>query len=216
MKHVEPLPALLVDRYRAWRSRVFEDDRRSGASLAAGQAPEIMIIACCDSRVMISDMFAAEAGDYFIHRNIGALVPPDTLLGAQGTLSTIEYAVEALAIRRILVIGHTGCGGIAGAHDLCEGRAGRFTEPGSYVGAWLLAICPAWEAVRGISDRSARLAALERETVRLSLRNLVGLPFVAAAAAAGRLSLHGALWDIARQRLDVLDPRSGRFEPITL
>jgi carbonic anhydrase len=214
MEHVAPLPDLLAERYCAWRSARFEERRQAYEDLVLGQAPAVMIITCCDSRVMVAEMFGAEAGDYFVHRNIAAFVPPtDAPSGAHGTLSTIEYAVRTLAVRHILVVGHTGCGGVEGAHDLCEGSDDRPEEPHGFVGEWLRALCPAYEAARALRDRASRIAAMEREVVRLSLRNLLGIGFVAEAARTGCLTLHGALWDLRAGRLEVLDAASESFQP---
>jgi carbonic anhydrase len=215
MEHVEPLPAMLAERYRVWRAGLHDAHEQAYIDLAIGQAPTVMIIACCDSRVMVHEMFGAAAGDYFVHRNIAAFVPPvDAPQGTHGTLSTVEYAVCVLAVRHILVIGHTGCGGVEAAHDLCAGRAPHLARQGSFVGGWLRALCPSFEAVRHLPERGGCIAAMEREVVRQSLRNLLGLGFVAEAARARRLALHGALWNIGRTRLEVYDAAADDFAPL--
>jgi carbonic anhydrase len=213
MNHVKPLPDRLAERYRAWRAGTFEANRAAYATLARdGQAPEVMIISCCDSRVLVSEMFCAAAGDYFVHRNIAALVPPHgSADGAHGTLSTIEYAVTTLAVRHILVVGHSGCGGVAGCHDLCRGEAPALADPASYVGMWLQLLVPAFERVRHLEHRAERLEALEREAVRVSLDNLMTLPFVRDKVATGAVALHGAWKNIAEGMLEVVDPATGAF-----
>lgn len=213
MDHVSPFPELLAARYRTWREDSYRRNRKAYAALAAdGQAPRTMIISCCDSRVLVPEMFGAAAGDYFVHRNIAALVPghadPE---GVHGTLSTVEYAVVTLGVRHILVIGHSGCGGIAAADALFDGRAPALEDPASYVGRWLRILAPACAAVRHIAGTADRRAALEREAVRLSLGNLAALPFVAAALREGRLELHGAWKNIADGALEALDPATDAF-----
>ena len=216
MDHVTPLPDNLAGRFRSWRAESFAANREAYAALVdRGQAPVAMIIACCDSRVLVSEMFGAEAGDYFIHRNIAALVPPyQPDGGAHGTSATIEFAVESLRVRHLVVLGHSGCGGVRGCHDLCSGAAPDLEAPTSFVGSWLRILAPGYEAVRHLPDLDARLAALEKQAVLVSLRNLLTFPFVRAAVEAGRLTLHGAWKDLRRGELEVLDPATEAFTPI--
>jgi carbonic anhydrase len=215
MDHAKPLPEMLAARYRDWRASTYQTNRAGYARLARqGQAPQIMIISCCDSRVMVSEMFQAEAGDYFVHRNIAALVPPYRAPGGfHGTLSTIEYAVTTLDVNHILVVGHSGCGGVAGCHDLCAGAAPALEAETSYVGTWLRLLAPCYEGVTHIPDRAGRLAALEHEAVLLSLRNLMTLPFVREEVEAERLALHGAWKNIGGEELEVFEPGRG-FVPL--
>jgi carbonic anhydrase len=218
MHLAQPLPDLLVDRYREWRAARFEQNREDYAQLAkAGQSPRVMIISCCDSRVIVTEMFGAEAGDYFIHRNIAALVPPHAIDNAErgrGTLSSVEYAVKVLDVDHILVIGHSGCGGVASCLDMVQGEAPHLCAATSYIGQWLRILEPCVEEVRDIPDRHARLDALERAAVLLSLRNLMTLPFVAEAVHAGRLALHGAWKNIGCHELEVYEPGRHRFVPL--
>lgn len=210
MDKATPLPDILVERYRDWRTSLFEARRSKYLQLAQmGQSPQVMIISCCDSRVLVAEMFGAEAGDYFVHRNIAALVPPYAAPGAfHGTLSTIQFAVEALNVKHILVVGHSGCGGVAACHDMCS-EPPEPTDSINYVAAWLQILKPCVERVQHLPDRSARLAALEREGVVLSLRNLISLPFVRAKVDAGHLQLHGAWKNIGGHELEIYDPARG-------
>jgi carbonic anhydrase len=215
MDLAKPLPEALAARYRDWRRTTFEASRDRYVRLAGqGQAPQVMIISCCDSRVLVSEMFQAEAGDYFVHRNIAALVPPHRAPGGfHGTLSTIEYAVRTLDVNHVLVVGHSGCGGVAGCYALCTGGAPDLEAETSYVGTWLRLLAPCYEKVAHIRDRAGRLAALEHEGVLLSLRNLMTLPFVREAVEAGRLDLHGAWKNIGGHELEIFEPGRG-FVPL--
>ena len=216
MIEAEPLPEMLAERFRAWRATTFAANRDGYAALAErGQKPSAMIVSCCDSRVLVSEMFGAEAGDYFIHRNIAALVPPYDPDGeAHGTSATIEFAIGALGVRHLVVLGHSGCGGVRGCHDLCTGAAPELARRESFVGSWLRVLVPGYEAVRHIPDLPARLAALEKEAVRVSLANLMTFPFVREAVAAGRLTLHGAWKNLREGQLEVLDSGAGAFVPL--
>ena len=137
-----------------------------------------MIITCCDSRVLISEIFGNEPGDFFIHRNIANLVPPNEPDGrSHGTSAAIEYAVIALRIEHLIVMGHHGCGGVRGCHDMLAGLAPDLDTPTSFVGTWLKILKPGFEALagRGLSYE-ARIAALEREAILVSLAQPDDLP----------------------------------------
>ena len=217
MEHARPLPPELLARYRAWQTRrTPEDVARHAQAAANGQDPEAMIITCCDSRVLISEIFGNEPGDFFIHRNIANLVPPHAPDGlSHGTSAAVEFAVIALGIRNLVVMGHHSCGGIRGCHDMLAGLAPQLDTPTSYVGSWLRLLKPGYEALSGRGlDYEARIAALEKEAVLVSLANLMTFPFVRDAVEAGHLQLHGVWKDIRDGGLEALDPETGTFHPL--
>ena len=217
MQHARPLPEALVARYRAWQARrTPEDLARYAEAAAKAQNPKAMIITCCDSRVLISEIFGNEPGDFFIHRNIANLVPPHEPDGrSHGTSAAIEYAVIALGIEHLIVMGHHGCGGVRGCHDMLAGLAPELDTPTSFVGTWLRLLKPGYEALAGRGlDYEERIAALEKEAVLVSLANLMTFPFVRDAVEAGRLELHGVWKDIRDGGLEFYDPASGTFAPL--
>jgi carbonic anhydrase len=217
MEHARPLPPELLDRYRAWQERRTPERVASLTEAATNaQHPKAMIIACCDSRVLISEILGNEPGDFFIHRNIANLVPPHEPDGrSHGTSAAIEYAVIALGIDHLIVMGHHGCGGVRGCHDMLAGHAPELDTPTSFVGTWLRLLKPGYEALagRGLAYEE-RIAALEREAVLVSLANLMTFPFVAEAVRAGRLELHGLWKDIRDGSLEIYDGASDSFGPL--
>lgn len=208
-------PAYLLDRYRGWRRSRFEDDRAWFARLAAGgQHPRAMVVACCDSRIDPVALFEGEPGDLFVVRNVAGLIPPfapDHAL--HGTSAAVEYAVTALQVAHIVVVGHSNCGGVQACHDMCSGATEH--PESSFVGRWMEILRPGYERLgdaRG--GRPERLRALEQEAVLVSLRNLESFPFVAAALDDGSLSLHGAWIDIGQGLLHAFDRDTRRFHPV--
>jgi carbonic anhydrase len=172
MEQARPLPPEIVDRYRAWQARRDpEKIARLAESASKAQDPKAMIITCCDSRVLISEVFGNEPGDFFIHRNIANLVPPHQPDGeSHGTSAAIEYALIALGIEHLIVMGHHGCGGVRGCHDMLAGLAPALDLPTSFVGTWLRILKPGYEALSGRGlDYEARITALEKEAVLVSL-----------------------------------------------
>ena len=216
MQHVSPLPDYLLERYRAAVEGRTPEMVARDAELETGQHPQTMVITCCDSRVLLADIFGNAPGDFFIHRNIANLVPPHEPDGrSHGTSAAIEYAVIALKVKNLVVMGHSRCGGVRGCHDMLAGLAPELDTPTSFVGTWLRLLKPGYEALAGRGlDYEARIGALEREAVLVSLRNLMTFPFVSAAVEAGELQLHGVWKNIREGALEALDPESGTFVEI--
>ena len=215
MEHAKPLPRSLVQRYQGWKATTYAENAAWYRRLAEeGQRPRAMLISCCDSRVQVTSMFGAEQGEFFIHRNIANLVPPYEVGGGQhGTSAAVEYAVTALRVAQIIVMGHSHCGGVRGCHDMCAGRAPELEAETSFVGRWMDLLRPSYEAVADIAQEDDRLEALEKRAVLTSLENLMTFPFVASAVEAGDLALHGLWNDITTGELEAYDSgRDGFFD----
>ena len=216
MRSVKPLPTYLVQRYQGWKATTFEDNHSWYRRLAEeGQRPRAMVISCCDSRVHATAMFGAEQGEFFIHRNVANLVPAYLPDGEpHGTSAAVEYAVTALKVAHIIVLGHSSCGGVKACHDMCTGHAPELQKSSSFVGRWMDILRPGFEKVKDISDEVDRIARLEREAVMVSIENLVTFPFVQKAIDDNELTLH-ALWtDIAEGTLEQFDTSLQSFVQI--
>lgn len=197
MHHVRPLPQYLVSRYHGWKATSYSENSAWYRRLADdGQRPRAMVISCCDSRVHVTSIFGADTGEFFIHRNVANLVPPHLPDGEpHGTSATVEYAVEALKVAHMIVVGHTSCGGVAGCHAMCSGKAPELEDKSSFVGRWMDILRPGYERVKDLPE-DQQIAALEREAVMISIENLMTFPFVKAAVESGQMSLHGLVHDI--------------------
>ncbi|SDW74717.1 carbonic anhydrase [Litoreibacter albidus] len=211
MPTVKPLPSYLITRYHGWKATTYADNEPWYRNLADnGQNPRAMVISCCDSRVHVTSIFGAEQGEFFIHRNIANLVPPFNPDGEHhGTSAAIEYAVNALKVAHIIVLGHSNCGGVAGCNDMCSGHAPELAEKTSFIGRWIEILRPGYERVKDIENEDDRRRALEKEAVKVSLENLAGFPFVADALEKGKLSLHGLWTDIGEGGLEHYTPEHG-------
>jgi len=216
MTHAKPLPSYLVQRFHGWRATTFSENKAWYRRLAdEGQRPRAMIISCCDSRVHVTAIFGADQGEFFIHRNIANLVPPYEPDGNQhGTSAAIEYAVTALKVAHIVIVGHSHCGGVRGCHDMCSGHAPELEEKSSFVGRWMDLLRPGYERVKDIADEGERVRALEKQAILVSLDNLMTFPFVEEAVKANKLSLHGLWNDIGDGGLEQYTPEDGIFKPI--
>lgn len=215
MKRAQPLPTYLVQRYQGWKATGYADNKSWYKRLAEeGQHPRAMVISCCDSRVHVTAIFGADQGEFFLHRNIANLVPPYAPDGDyHGTSAAIEYAVKALKVAHIIVLGHSSCGGVKGFHDMCHGRAPELAEKTSFIGRWIDILRPGYERLGG-NDAEIEASTLEKEAVIVSLENLMTFPFVSEAVDADKLTVHGLWNDIGEGGLEYYDPKSKAFSPI--
>src|SRR5690242_9486235 len=112
-------PQRLIDGYGTFASGRLQSEQHRYRELAEhGQAPEIMLIGCCDSRVSPEVIFDARPGELFVVRNVANLVPPYETGGEyHGTSAALEFAVQALRVKHIVVMGHARCGGIRAFAD---------------------------------------------------------------------------------------------------
>ncbi|HCL49043.1 MAG TPA: carbonic anhydrase [Rhodobiaceae bacterium] len=209
---IKNLPEKLVSQYKTWKSEGF--DGALFGDLAGGQSPMAMVISCCDSRVHSTEIFDMPAGSFFIHRNIANLVPPYATGGdVHGTASALEYAVKALKVPHLIIMGHSACGGVQACYDMCENNVAAADAGFEFVGYWLETLRAAHDRVSG-DDDATRLVSMGHEGVVGSLDNLMSYPFIAEAVAAGTLSLHGLWHDIGPGDLYALNPESGNFEAV--
>lgn len=195
----------LLSGYRQFRADRWPKERALYQALAAGQTPRMLVIACSDSRVDPSTIFAAEPGELFIVRNVANLVPPYVADGGLHAASAaIEFAVKKLNVRTILVMGHARCGGVTAA--LADERD---TES-PFLAAWIDLLAPAKERCTACAGEDPQ-TALERESIKVSLERLMTFPFVAEAVHEGRLALEGMRFGIEDGRLEVFDHAAGDF-----
>ena len=207
-------PERLSKGYRAFLDGRFAVERGRYAALAdQGQAPSIMVIGCVDSRVSPEVIFDAAPGELLVARNVANLVPryesptKEDASHQHGTSAALEFAVRALKVRHIVVLGHAFCGGI----KVFAGEGAPLSSS-DFIGRWMSQIAPAADAIAAPGeDWDAYLHQLEFASVELSLRNLMTFPFVKAAVEKGELELHGAYFGVASGKLLVRDPASGVF-----
>ena len=207
-------PERLTEGYRAFVDGRFARERSRYAMLAErGQQPEIMVIGCVDSRVSPEVIFDASPGELLVVRNVANIVPPyePDRATQHGTSAALEFGVQALAVKHVVVLGHAHCGGIRFfADDLPP------LSSGDFITRWMSQIAPAAAALgpNARYDPDAFRRRLEFASVELSLENLMTFPWVKSKVEAGKLHLHGAYFGVAAGRMLVRDPATGRFEPI--
>lgn len=199
-----------------FQQHTFMPKRAMFQELALGQRPKVMIVACSDSRVDPAILTNSESGDVFMVRNVANLVPPcahDD--GMHGTSAALEFAVISLEVEHVIVLGHSGCGGI---------RALMTADPAI---AQEHAFIHTWMKIADEARRRTLLAArqlplaeqlrmLEQEAIKTSLANLLSFPWINERVETGRLRIHGWRFDLAEGNMYAYVPGSDRFEPLTM
>jgi carbonic anhydrase len=182
---------------RAWAARKVAADAGFFKRLEGQQVPEYLWIGCSDSRVPANEIVGLDPGELFVHRNVANLAPPQDA----NYLSVLQFAVDVLKVKHILVVGHYGCGGVAAAVD---GRRRGLVDH------WLHPIREVFHANRaeleGLlcgRDRYDRLCELN---VERQVHNVVSDVFVQDAWARGQeISVHGWVYSLANGLVKDLD-----------
>ncbi len=209
--------AQLLEGYRRFRNKAYHEQRdRYGELVEHGQSPKLMVIACSDSRVDPALIFDVDPGEIFVVRNVAALVPPfETTPGYHGVSAALEFAVQVLNVRQIVVLGHGRCGGCKAA--LTREMVGAKPGHGGFVANWISLLDGARNEIvgaHGMTGRNAELA-MEHAAVRVSIDNLRSFSCVTEREQSGELTLRGAFFAIADGNLHVLDETTDAFHPVS-
>jgi carbonic anhydrase len=196
-------PQRLLDGYANFRNGRFAEESERYKKLGTGvQKPTVMIIACCDSRAAPETIFDAGPGEIFVMRNVANLVPPYAPDGKHhATSAAIEFAVIALGVKHVVVMGHGRCGGI---RAVVEG--GDPLSAGDFIGKWMSDVKDVAHAVRHDHPHDHDLqTAVEHASVEHSLANLRTFPWLRMRENKRDLTVHGAWFDISLGELHVFD-----------
>jgi carbonic anhydrase len=203
-------PTRLADGYRAFVETRLPLERSRFEKLASGQHPEVMVICCCDSRVSPEVIFDAHPGELFVVRNVANLVPPYSPSGfTHGVSAALEFAVEGLEVKHIVVMGHTHCGGIR-AYSEHRDRL----NPGDFIDNWMSLIAPAAATLGESGGGPDYQSRLEQASTVATLGNLLTFPWIKSRVDAGKLELLGAYFDVATGSLAIYDPATRAFAQI--
>ena len=191
---------------RTWAQRMVAADAGFFQRLERQQAPEYLWIGCSDSRVPANEIVGLDPGELFVHRNVGNLAPPQDA----NYLSVLQFAVDVLKVKHIMVVGHYGCGGVSAAVD---GRRRGLVDH------WLHPIREVFHEYRGslerIPDLQARLNRLCELSVIRQVRNVASDVFVQDAWARGQsLSVHGWVYSLSNGLVTDLEVTVSRPEEI--
>ena len=208
-----PFPKRLLDGYENFRAGRYAEESQRYKRLGEGlQKPTVMIIACCDSRAAPETIFDAGPGEIFVMRNVANLVPPYAPDGKHhATSAAIEFAVIALGVKHVVVMGHGRCGGI---RAVVEG--GDPLSAGDFIGKWMSDVKDVAATVRHDHNHDHDLqTAVEHASVEHSLANLRTFPWLRMREKKNELTVHGAWFDIALGELHTYDELDRRWQAIS-
>jgi carbonic anhydrase len=191
---------------RKWAERKKSVDPSFFSRLAGQQAPEYLWIGCSDSRVPANEIVGLDPGELFVHRNVANLAPPQDA----NYLSVLQFAVDVIKVKHILVVGHYGCGGVAASVD---------GQRRGLVDHWLHPIRETYKAhhveLDAIADMTVRMNRLCELNVRSQVRNVASDLFVQDAWTRGQsITVHGWVYSIADGLVRDLNMRVSRPEEI--
>ena len=199
----------LIEGHKRFHTDVFPRRRDQFHLLAEMQSPEWLFITCSDSRIIPDMILQTGPGDLFISRTIGNVVP---VTGDQdGVTATIEYAVEVLKVKHIILCGHSDCGALKAALNR------KSLEKLPKASSWLHHVEGAFthrQPLRPEEGEHAELASIIRGNVVAQLANLRSQPSVASALAHGTLDVHGWYYDILTGQIEQYDQQERKFLPL--
>ena len=203
-------PQALLDGYKAFATQRLPAEQSRFRELAErGQSPQVMVIGCCDSRVSPEVIFDARPGELFVVRNVANLIPPYSPDDAyHGVSAALEFAVAALKVKHIVVLGHARCGGVRAFAEDAEPLS-----PGDFIGRWMSMFIKPGEVVEQRDHVTMQdfVVRIEKAAVFRSLENLLTFPFIRERVQNGEMDLHGAYFGVAEGSLFVLDAEAKEF-----
>ncbi len=203
----------LVEGFRRFRNGRYAQHQTLFEQLAArGQAPRILVVSCCDSRVDPAVVTDSAPGELFIIRNVANLVPPyERGGGLHGTSAALEFGVCELGVSDIIVLGHAHCGGV---RALLQPTQSDKRQDG-FINDWMRVAEHARNRVLARSQDispDAQQRACEMEAIRVSLDNLLTFPWILERVMRKELRLHGWYFDMDKVELLAYDMTQERFE----
>lgn len=203
---------VLINGYRSFYKKYFGSDNSLYKELVeAGQSPKTLVVACSDSRADPSIVTEAKPGDIFVMRNVANLVPKCELDydSLHGVSATLEFAVKILNVENIIVLGHSGCSGIKALMRPDE------IKNTDFIGPWMNQAKEARENTISKYGKSDELEHhCEKESITLSLANLMTFPWIKEKVESNDLKLHGWYFSLEDGCLREYDPVSKEFTDI--
>jgi len=203
----------LLKGFQTFKENYYESAHSVFHSLKEGQSPKSMIIGCSDSRVDPAILTGSAPGDIFVMRNVANLVPLyEESSGRHGVSAALEFAVCYLKVEHVIVLGHSGCGGINALMTGAYGPAGK-----GFISNWMSIAAPARDKVLAElpgEDEQNQQRAAEKAAIGISLENLRTFPFINTGIRQGRLSLHGWYFDLQTGDLYIHNSETGLFHKL--
>ena len=209
------LTNFLIQRHKEWKDNNFPSEKFLLKSLVdEGQKPKAMIISCCDSRVDANKIFNTKAGEFFMHRNVANLIPPINKNESNcETLSSIEFALKSLKIPNIIILGHSGCGGINYAYKKFSKKK---NDQNLFLDKWVEILEPAYIKINelNLNSEDEAIHLLEKTSIINSIYNLENYPFVSELILKNKLNIYGLWFEIISGNIECLNRKNNKFEKL--
>ena len=202
-----------IEGFQRFQNKYFGGEDALYSKLNHGQNPTTLLIGCCDSRVDPALLLDCDPGDIFVVRNVANLVPPCNDSAQQhGVSAAIQFAVEALNVQRVIVMGHEKCGGI---RALMQGY--KPSRKIDFIGRWMKIVEPVKQQVLqqlSTYSEAEQNRACELGAIIMSLNNLRSFPWISEREERGEIALHGWYFDMSQGALLAYSERSDSFLPM--
>lgn len=206
----------LVSGFRSFKATVFERKRDIIRHfIAQEQKPSTLVISSCDLQISPSEIFSANPGEFYILNNVGGMVPKFKAQGISGILSALEYAVINLEVSSILVLNNAHC--TSTKLIMSDDFVAFKSKMSDNMKTWLSIAAEAREVVKKqLKDKSIeeQEAAFEKETLIISLNNLLTYPYIKDRISKNKLKIFGWQFDVETGNINAFNPQSGNFELI--
>jgi len=199
------IPKFLIERYQFWKKNNFQEYKHTyDKASKTAQKPIAMIITCCDSRILENTIFGGGIGDYFIHRNIGNIVPSknDKDHNIQ-TLSAIEYALKVLKIPNLIILGHSNCGAVAYSYKTLIDK--KNINDFEYINQWVSCLQNYYNNIPNDFSEAEKITFFEQENIKQSIKNLHEYDFINKLVNENKLNVIGLWYQINSGLIKFLD-----------
>ncbi len=200
----EKLP-ILLEGYKKFREKYVAGDNSIMDYLHDyGQRPAIMVVACSDSRVDPALILQCDPGDLFVLRNVAGIVPPCQKDGSyHGTSATLEFGVRFLEVEELILLGHSGCGGI---QALLEGSSGIKSD---YINKWV-------SLVESDEKKNLSIDDYVKYAIGLSYKNCLTFPWIRERLEKKSLSIHRWFFEIKTGRIFTYSEKEEDYLPLEI
>jgi len=194
----------LLNGYQIFRNKFIESDSKALKTLSLeGQKPEVMVIACCDSRVDPALILQCDPGDLFVVRNVANIVPPYEIDKAHhGTSTALEFGICYLNVKHLILLGHSNCGGIASLFNKPQ------LHQDDFISSWVSLVKP--ENLEDLTKDECAKSGLEK-----SYQNCLSFPWIKNKVEEGKLKIHLWYFDIESGEIYSKDRNHQKFELLT-
>lgn len=208
------LPEFLINGYKDWKENIYPKKKELLDILfKEGQKPKAMIITCCDSRVNITKIFNGEIGDFFVYRNIANLIPSFNLKDLNdGVHPAIEYGIENLKIKDLIILGHSNCGGIKHAYQLLSGQIKNNNKK---IDRWVENIKPSFIKLEKNQNNEKNIKSLEKLSIINSISNLLTSVEINKLVTDRKIKIHGIWFDLKTGNLEYYNQSQNKFKNLT-